>query len=71
MPLEPKLASCGWQCPHRRPAFTGPFGTTWLWFPNPFTLFHLAVFRDGLEVRDLWHFLLWHIMNCSRMSVTL
>ena len=26
MPLEPKLAPCGWRCPHRRPALTGPFG---------------------------------------------
>ena len=26
MPLEPKLAPCGWRCPHRRPAFTGTFG---------------------------------------------
>jgi len=23
LPLEPKLALCGWHCPHRRPAFTG------------------------------------------------
>ena len=26
MPLEPKLAPCGWRCPHRRPALTGSFG---------------------------------------------
>ena len=26
MPLEPKLAPCGWRCPHRRPALMGPFG---------------------------------------------
>ena len=26
MPLEPKLAPCGWRCPHRCPALTGPFG---------------------------------------------
>ena len=24
--LEPKVAPCGWHCPHRRPACTGPFG---------------------------------------------
>ena len=26
MPLEPKLAPCGWRCPHRRPTLTGSFG---------------------------------------------
>ena len=26
MPLEPELAPCGWRCPHRRPALTGPSG---------------------------------------------
>ena len=30
MPLEPKLAPCGWRCPHRRPALTGPFGNWYL-----------------------------------------
>ena len=26
LPLDPKPAPCGWRCPHRRPALTGPFG---------------------------------------------
>ena len=26
MPLEAKLAPCGWRCPHRRPALMEPFG---------------------------------------------
>ena len=26
MPLEPKLASCGWRCPHQAPRFDG---ATW------------------------------------------
>ena len=30
MLLEPKLAPCGWRCPHRRPALMGPFGNWYL-----------------------------------------
>ena len=32
MPLEPKLAPCGWRCPHRRPALTGSFGNYSDWW---------------------------------------
>ena len=31
MPLEPKLAPCGWRCPHQHPPLTGPFGN---WYRN-------------------------------------
>ena len=44
MPLEPKLAPCGWRCPHRRPALTGSFGN---WLIGLYTCQSTGMFRPG------------------------
>ena len=42
MPLNSRVAPCGWRCPNRRPAFTGPCGRI--------TIIMVSVDNDAVHV---------------------